>query len=339
VETWLVDARAVLSRENPDPERERLRRRFRRLARRDPEKMSPEEREEFRRIREEFFAKFGEFRRAELDDDVRRAMRRETEMLFEHIVRENRTLLELIDADYTFLNEDLAEHYGIEGVEGDRMRRVDLPEDSVRGGVLTQGTTLVVTSNPDRTSPAKRGLYVLENLLGTPPPPPPPDIPALEQTEAAMSGQTPTTRQLLELHREDPLCASCHNRMDPLGLALENFNPLALFREQERNQDIDASGELITGEQFEGIDELKEILVTEHEQDFYRCATEKLLTYALGRGLDYYDVEAVDRILERLEESDGSAKEWLLGVVESEPFLRSRPPEAETEVAATAGGQ
>jgi hypothetical protein len=256
-------------------------------------------------------------------------MRRETEMLFAHIVREDRSLLELIDADYTFLNERLARQYGIEGVEGDDMRLVELPEDSPRGGVLTQGTTLVVTSNPDRTSPAKRGLYVLENLLGTPPPPPPPDIPSLEDAEQKIQGRSPTARELLELHRADPLCAACHNRMDPLGLALENFNPLGMFREKERDQPIDATGQLITGEEFSGINELKQTLVTERRADFYRCATEKLLTYALGRGLDYYDVETVDRIVAELEASDGKASALLLGVIRSEPFQRTRLPAAE----------
>jgi hypothetical protein len=331
VDNWVVDARAVLARENPDPDRDKLRGRFRELAQQDPEKMSDAEKEEFRQIREAFFKKFGQFRRAELNGDLRRAMRRETEMLFEYVVREDRSLLELVDANYTFLNEKLAKHYGIEGVEGDKMRRVDLPEDSVRGGVLTQGTTLVVTSNPDRTSPAKRGLYVLENLLGTPPPPPPPNIPSLEQTEAELGGRTPTTRELLERHRADPLCSSCHNRMDPLGLALENFNPLGLYREEERKQKIDAGGELITGEKFEGVKQLKHILATEHANDFYRCATEKMLTYALGRGLEYNDVEAVDQILGRLQQQDGKASALLMGIVESAPFLRSRPPETDVE--------
>jgi hypothetical protein len=334
VENWTVDARAVLSRENPDPERDRLRNRFRELARRDPEEMTEEEKAEFRRIREEFFKKFGEFRRAELSGDLRHAMRRETEMTLEYIVRENRNLLELVDADYTFLNERLAKHYGVEGVDGDKMRRVDLPADSVRGGVLTQGTTLVVTSNPDRTSPAKRGLYILENLLGTPPPPPPPDIPSLEQAEAEMTGQSPTVRQLLERHRADPLCSSCHNRMDPLGLALENFNPLGLYRDEERKQTIDSAGELITGESFETIKELKHILATERADDFYRCAAEKMLTYALGRGLEYYDVEAVDQILDRVKQDDGRAMALVTAIIESAPFQRTRPPAATDETVA-----
>jgi hypothetical protein len=327
VETWTVDGRAVMARENPDRGRDRLRQRFRRLQRKDPSEMTEEEKAELEEVRAQFQRRFGELRRAELDGDVRRAMRRETEMLFEHIVREDRSLLELIDADYTFLNERLARQYGIEGVDGDEMRKVDLPEDSPRGGVLTQGTTLVVTSNPDRTSPAKRGLYVLETLLGTPPPPPPPNIPSLEQTEADMHGKTPTARELLELHRADPLCAACHNRMDPLGLALENFNPLGVWRDEERKQPIDAAGVLITGEEFTGVAELKKILATERHTDFYRCATEKLLTYALGRGLEYNDVEAVDRIVAELEKTDGRASTLLLGVIKSEPFQRTRLPE------------
>jgi hypothetical protein len=327
VEMWTVDGRAVMARENPDRGRDRLRQRFRRLQRKDPAEMTEEEKAELEEVRKQFQRRFGELRRAELDGDVRRAMRRETEMLFEHIVREDRSLLELIDADYTFLNERLARQYGIDGVEGDKMRKVDLPEDSPRGGVLTQGTTLVVTSNPDRTSPAKRGLYVLETLLGTPPPPPPPNIPSLEQAEADMHGKTPTARELLELHRADPLCAACHNRMDPLGLALENFNPLGVWRDEERKQPIDAAGVLITGEEFTGVAELKRILATEWHTDFYRCATEKLLTYALGRGLEYNDVEAVDRIVAELEKTDGRASTLLVGVIKSEPFQRTRLPE------------
>jgi hypothetical protein len=332
VETWPVDGRAVMARENPDRSRDGLRRRFRRLQRKDPSQMTDEEKAELEEVRAQFQRRFGELRRAELDGDVRRAMRRETEMLFGYIVQEDRSLLELIDADYTFLNERLARQYGIDGVEGDRMRKVNLPEDSPRGGVLTQGTTLVVTSNPDRTSPAKRGLYVLETLLGTPPPPPPPNIPSLEQTEADMRGQTPTARELLELHRADPLCAACHNRMDPLGLALENFNPLGAWRDQERKQPIDAAGVLITGEEFTGVAELKAILAGERHTDFYRCATEKLLTYALGRGLEYNDVEAVDRIVAELEKTNGRASELLLGVIKSEPFQRTRLPDVAAAV-------
>src|SRR6185369_14793902 len=170
----------------------------------------------------------------ELDGQLRRAMRQETEMGFAYIVREDRSVLELIDNDYTFLNERLARHYGLTNlnVTGNEMRRVKLPEDSPRGGILSQGTVLTVTSNPTRTSPVKRGLFVLDNILGTPPPPPPPDIPSLEESEKDFKDRDPTLREVLAVHRAKPLCSSCHNRMDPLGLALENFNALGMWREK-----------------------------------------------------------------------------------------------------------
>lgn len=261
--------------------------------------------------------------RAELDGELRRAMRRETEMFFENIVREDRSVLELIDSNYTYLNERLARHYGIEDITGTDMRRVDLPEDSPRGGVLTQGSVLVVTSNPTRTSPVKRGLFILENILGAPPPPPPADVPQLEESEKEFADREPTLREMLELHRSKALCSSCHSRMDPLGLALENFNALAMWRDKERGQSIDTKGKLITGESFNDIRELKRILVTKRQPDFYHCLTEKLLTYALGRGLEYYDVETVDQIVERLERENGRFSALLTGIVESAPFQKS----------------
>jgi len=171
---------------------------------------------------------------------------------------------------------------------------VKLPAGSVRGGVLTEASVLLVTSNPDRTSPVKRGLFVLDNVLNTPTPPPPPNIPPLERAENTFHGKDPTLRQALQVHREKPMCASCHSRMDPIGLAFENFNAMGMWRDQERNQTIEASGQLVTGEKFESVQELKHILATDRKVDFYRCLTEKMLTYALGRGLEYYDVETVD---------------------------------------------
>jgi len=250
-------------------------------------------------------------------------MKRETEMHFDHVLRNDRSLLELIDCDYTFLNERLARHYGVTGVTGDEMRLVKLPAGSPRGGILTQGTVLAVTSNPDRTSPVKRGLFILDNVLGTPPPPPPPDIPALE--DATAGGAKPVTlREALKAHRADALCASGHNRMDPLGLALENFNALGMWREKERGQPVDAAGQLITGEPFASVRELKRVLATDRKTDFYRCVAEKVLVYALGRGLEYYDVPAVDAIVERLEKSDGKPSALLRGAIESVPFQRRR---------------
>ena len=243
--------------------------------------------------------------RIDLNTDLRRAMRRETEMLFGYIAHEDRSLLELIDSDYTFVNAKLATLYGIKDVTGSEMRKVTLPKDSPRGGVLTHASILLVTSNPTRTSPVKRGQFILDNLLGTPAPPPPPDIPALEESKSEFKGKEPTVRELMALHRAKPLCSSCHSRMDPLGLALENFNALGLWREKESGQPIDASGRLLTGESFHDVRDLKRILKDRHHLDFYRCLTEKLLTYALGRGLDYHDVETVDQIVERLDREGG----------------------------------
>jgi hypothetical protein len=251
-------------------------------------------------------------------------MRRESEMLFGHIAREDRSVLELIDCDYTFLNAKLAQFYGIKDVSGREMKKVELPKDSPRGGVLTHAAILMVTSNPTRTSPVKRGQFILDNILGTPAPPPPPDIPALEESKLSAKGKTPTVRELMALHRAKPLCSSCHARMDPLGLALENFNALGLWREKESGQAIDASGRLLTGESFHDIRDLKRILKAEHSRDFYRCLTEKLLTYAVGRGLDYYDVETVDQIVDRLDREGGRFSALLMGVIESAPFQKRR---------------
>jgi uncharacterized protein DUF1588/uncharacterized protein DUF1585 len=207
---------------------------------------------------------------------------------------------------------------------------VDLPGDSPRGGILTQGAVLIVTSNPTRTSPVKRGLFILDNILGTPPPPPPANVPPLEESEKESSGRQPTLREVLAIHRENALCSSCHNRMDPLGLALENFNALGMYREKERGQPIDAAGKLITGEPFKDIRDVKRILKTDRHLDFYRCLTEKLLTYALGRGPEYYDVETVDRIVARLEKDGGRFSALLMGVIESAPFQKRRNPSAAT---------
>src|SRR5260221_14345802 len=190
--------------------------------------------------------------RAELTGDLRKAMRQETEKTFDYIIREDRSLLELLDSDYTFLNEHLATHYGLTNlnVKGEEMRLVKLPPESPRGGVITHGTVLAATSNPTRTSPVKRGLFILDNLLGTPPAPPPPNIPPLEDAAKAAKGKPLTLRETLALHREQPLCSSCHDRMDPLGLALDNFNALGMWRDQERGQPIDSAGKLLSGGTF-----------------------------------------------------------------------------------------
>jgi hypothetical protein len=206
------------------------------------------------------------------------------------------------------------------------MRRVTLPADSPRGGVLTHGAVLAVTSNPTRTSPVKRGLFILDNIIGSAPPPPPADVPDLEESEKEFKDREPALREVLELHRSNALCSSCHSRMDPLGLglALENFNAMGMWRDKERSQPIDAAGELITGEAFQGVRDLKRILKENRRADFYRCLTETMLTYALGRGLEHYDVETLDRIVERLEQENGRVSVLLSGIVESAPFQKRR---------------
>ncbi|HWX21732.1 MAG TPA: DUF1592 domain-containing protein [Candidatus Binatia bacterium] len=324
VESVEIDARSVFARERKiDPEMERLRARFRELRNRPEESLTPAEKEEFAKVRAEFFQKFGRSR-LELTGELREAMRQETEKCFEYVVRQDRPVTELLESHYTFLNERLAKHYGIEGVTGKEMRLVTLPADNPRGGILGQGTFLLVTSNPTRTSPVKRGLFILDNVLGMPTPPPPPNIPPLEDAAKDIKDHEPTLRETLALHRSQPLCSSCHNRMDPLGLALENFNAMGLWRVQERGRPIETAGKLITGESFENVQELKHILATEHRRDFYRCLAEKLLTYAVGRGLEYYDVETVDQLVAGLDHAEGRFSTLLTGIVESAPFEKCR---------------
>jgi hypothetical protein len=273
--------------------------------------------------------------RGELTGELRTAMRQETERVFEYVLREDRNLAELLDSDYTFLNEPLALHYGITNVTGRDMRYVKLPPGSPRGGLLTQGTILVVTSNPTRTSPVKRGVFILESILGTPPPPAPPDIPPLEAAARAGNDGPISLREQLAIHREEPLCRSCHNRMDPLGLAFENFNALGLWRDQEFDLPVVPAGQMITGEEFAGVAELKRILADKYASTFYRTLTEKMLTFALGRGLEYWDEVTVDAIVFQLEQAQGRPSVLLRGIVESAPFQRTRG--RETESAGRAG--
>ncbi len=331
LETVQIHAFDVIRRDRPrTADAERAGARWRELGRRDPQTLSDDEKTEWRRVRAAYFQSFRTFRESELTEALRLAMRRETEMLFGLVVRENRDIRELLDADYAFLNERLARHYRIDGVEGDEMRLVALPPGSPRGGILTQGTVLAVTSNPNRTSPVKRGLFILENILGMPPPPPPPNIPPLENANHHPGGRPATLREALRRHRENPSCRSCHDRMDPLGLALENFNALGQWRDRERDQPIDASGTLLSGESFSDVRKLKRILAEGHRREFYRCLSEKMFVYAIGRGLTYQDVATMDTILERLEREDGRAGALILGIVESAPFQRCRRPSEES---------
>ncbi|EDY81147.1 conserved hypothetical protein [Verrucomicrobiia bacterium DG1235] len=314
---------AIWLRENPDPELAEARATFRRIREIREENRTEEEKEQMAEARKIFFASF-RIPKPDLSSDLRRAMLEESELVFEHILQEDRSFVELIDSDYTFLNEKLAEHYGITGVDGDKMRKVQLSEDSARGGVLTQGTVLAVTSNPTRTSPVKRGVFILDNILGMPPPPPPPNIPSLEDAASEAELAEMSLRETLELHAKKRACRSCHSRMDPLGLALENFNAMGAWREEEMNQPIEPEGQLITGERFADIRDLKTIIANERREDFYHCLTEKLLTYALGRGLEYYDVDTVDHLVESLNESDGKPSTLIMGIIESAPFQKRR---------------
>ena len=271
---------------------------------------------------------FGRGRRVpmgmELTPEVRTAMKQEVESYFEYIVREDRSVLELLESNYTFLNDQLSAVYGITKVTGSEMRRVERPTGHVRGGVLTMGGVLTVTSNPTRTSPVKRGKWVLENILGSPPAPPPPNVPSLEDTQAKAEIKAPTQRELLALHRADPKCASCHSRMDPPGLAMEGFNAFGRVRAYESGQKIDPSGELATGEKFSGVSDFKKVLVEKHRMEYYWTITEKLLTYLLGRGVEYYDVPTVDAIAGKLDQDNGRFSTLLMGALESAPFQQRR---------------
>jgi hypothetical protein len=298
--------------------------------------LSKEEKAELTSLHEDFQKRFAQSPKVNFNGELRTEMRHETEKVFDYVLKNDRSLLELLESDYTFLNQRLARHYGISNVFGEEMRLVTLASDSPRGGILTEGTVLAVTSNPTRTSPVKRGLFILDNILGTPPPPPPPNIPPLEDAAKNSTNHALSLRATLALHRQNPLCASCHGRMDPLGLALENFNAMGMWRPAENGQPIDAAGALITGEPFSNVRELKHILATRHAADFYRTLTEKMLTYALGRGMEYYDVETVDRIVARLTASNGRPSELLSGVVESAPFQKTRV-HARTSVALNSG--
>jgi Protein of unknown function (DUF1592)/Protein of unknown function (DUF1588)/Protein of unknown function (DUF1587)/Protein of unknown function (DUF1585)/Protein of unknown function (DUF1595)/Ca-dependent carbohydrate-binding module xylan-binding/Planctomycete cytochrome C len=257
----------------------------------------------------------------DFDDQLRSDMRRETELLFEHILREDRSVFEFINADYTFINERLARLYGIENVQGDQFRRVSL-KGTPRGGILTQGSILTITSHATRTSPVKRGLFVLDNILGTPPPPPPPNVPPLKEENAAEL--TGTLRQKMEKHRADPICASCHARMDPIGFGFENFDAIGRWRTKEGPFDIDASGQLVSGEKFKGPAELRTILLGARKDEFVHCLVEKMLTYALGRGLEYYDKCATEKIMRNLAQRDYRFSELILEIVRSVPFQMRR---------------
>jgi len=258
---------------------------------------------------------------ADFDESLRFSMQRETELFFESVVRENRSALELLTANYTFLNERLAKHYGIPDIYGSQFRRVAL-EDSNRGGLLGQASLLTVTSPPNRTSVVQRGKWVLENLLGAPPPPPPPDVPPLDAT--TKGSHSLSLRAALEQHRADPGCAGCHAAMDPIGFALENYNGIGQWRAQDGGSNIDASGKLPDGTAFNGPSGLRTAMTTSKRDEFTATVTEKLLTYALGRGLEYYDQPAVRIILQKCDAGDYRMRDLIQAVAMSTPFRMRR---------------
>ncbi len=263
---------------------------------------------------------------SEFDESLRQSFKRETELFFRNILRENRSVNELLDANYTFLNQRLAEHYGIENIYGSQFRKVALTDHN-RGGLLGQGSILAVTSYPNRTSVVQRGKWVLENLLGAPPPPPPPGVPDLVSHK---DGKPLTMRQAMEQHRADPVCASCHARMDPIGFALENYDGVGKWRDKEAGATIDASGKLPGGAKFVQPAGLKKLLLAGYRDQFDTTVTEKLLTYALGRGLEYYDKSAVRAIMKQAAQEDFRMSALISGIVRGTPFQMRRVPELES---------
>jgi hypothetical protein len=250
------------------------------------------------------------------NEELRAAMRRETELFVRSIISENRSVLDFIDCDYTFLNEQLARHYGIEGVEGDEFQRVALT-DRRRGGLLTQASILTLTSNPTRTSPVKRGKWILENILGEPPPPPPPNVEQLAEGESDLLG---SLRERMQQHREDPNCAMCHKKMDTLGFGFENYDGVGQWRDKDGRFDIDASGQLPGNTSFNGPAELRQIIKTAKTDAFVRCLAEKMMIYALGRELTPDDRCTIDLVIDELKKDEYKFASLVKAIVRSDAF-------------------
>jgi len=259
------------------------------------------------------------------DDNLLQAFQKETELFFEYVLRNERPVLELLDADYTFVNERLARHYGIPHVYGSHFRKVSLP-DATRGGLLGQGSILTVTSYPNRTAPVIRGKWILDNILGAPPPPPPPNVPNLRRENN--EGKVLNMRQQMEQHRENPVCASCHKIMDPLGFALENYDAIGRWRtvDAASNSAIDSSGALPDGTPFQGLAELRQVLIEKRREDFILTVIEKLLTYALGREVDYHDAPVMRAIMRQSAPEDYGLASMIMAIAESTPFQMRKAP-------------
>jgi hypothetical protein len=254
----------------------------------------------------------------DFDDNLRQAFRTETEMLFSSIVREDRSIVDLLRADYTFVDERLARHYGIPNVHGSYVRRVAIDPSNPRRGLLGHGSMLTVTSVATRTSPVSRGKWILENLLGTPAPVPPPGVETnLEKDPVQV--KTTSVRQRMEAHRANPVCASCHKIMDPIGLSLENFDQIGTWRERDSGVPIDSSGQLVDGTPLHGPNDMREALLSRSDA-FVTAATERLFTYALGRPVRYTDMPTVREIVRRAAPDNYRFSSLILGIVESAPF-------------------
>jgi len=258
----------------------------------------------------------------DFDDNLRQSFKRETELFFDSIVHEDRNVVDLLQAKYTFLDERLAKHYGIPNVYGSRFRRVALDADSVRGGLLGQGSILTVTSYANRTSPVLRGKWILENILGTPPPPPPPNVPPLPDNGGG--GRALSMRERMTRHRANAACSGCHQLMDPAGLSMENFDAIGRWRTRtEGGAAVDASGALPGGAAFDGVSGLRAALLRRPEV-FVSTMTEKLMTYALGRGLEYYDAPTVRAIVRGAHADDYRFSSLVFGIVDSPAFQMRR---------------
>jgi hypothetical protein len=253
----------------------------------------------------------------DFDDNLRQAFRQETEMLVDSVIHEDRSALDLLRANYTFVNERLAKHYGIPNVYGSRFRRIEFGEDTKRGGLLRQGSILLVTSYPTRTSPVIRGKWILDNVLGVPPPPPPADVPALENVK--MAKKTATMRERLSEHRANPSCAGCHRLMDPVGFALENYDAVGRWRTVDGGEPIDASGTFFDGTEFRGVADLQNAILA-HPEFFITTLSEKLLTFATGRGVEHYDAPAIRKIVREAKAENYRFSSIVMGIVNSMPF-------------------
>jgi hypothetical protein len=252
------------------------------------------------------------------DESLAEAMTHETKLLFQHLVREDRPALELLTADYTFINERLARHYGISGVSGPDFRKIAYPNDT-RRGLLGHGSVLTLTSHGNRTSPVLRGKWVMEVLLGSPPPPPPPDVPDLEETKSAKDGRLLSVAEQLAQHRASPACSSCHNVIDPIGLSLDNFDVTGAWRIKDRGVPVKVTSELYDGTPLNGVADLRAALLARSDVVLTHL-TERLLSYALGRRVEYYDMPAVRKILREAKASDYRMSSVILGVVKSAAF-------------------